>query len=1472
MKQANKLLFSLITHLRESLIMLLAIFSSLILLPAGTALANSQLLIDAVEFEQSNQLNVPFRSNTVPFNYTNGSVTFTTCQDQACTWAIDDAAQLVVTRPDGSQATRDFISDTKDKPAEIISNMFQAGTNSVTINLIDHFTPLRGLPRPLYLVSSSSATLPQPKPEVKQLSVSKKYIKHPYILYSKDPVNTYTGSYSYSKTDVSVAGRGPVPVFSRVYDSGDTLTGPFGPGWTHSYAIQLVRPDETTNDIVLIGKEGRADRFVYNNGNYSAPEGVYTSLVKNNNNTYTVMHKDLTTWSFDETGKLLRITDRFGNQSTLGYDGDGKLVSVSDPAGRGSLAINYDGAGRIISVADWIGRSVNYTYDTNGRLSTTTDREGKITIYTYDGASQRITTIKDARDNVVVTNTYDAQGRVATQKDARGLTTGQQTTFTYNTNADNTKTTIVTYPKTSSEPGWSFVEEDTYDSKGRVIKKVSKPVSNSAEWITHEYGYDANGNRTSFKDGLGNTTKYCYDVDYAGAAISASRGNQTRLIAPPPAYGSNLPVTLYKYDDKNNLIQTVSPKGVASGTSADCATNLTANLNSTYATDFAYDTETKTKLISTTNRYNEPGVGQKTVITKYEYSDPANPGLPTKMIAPRGNTGVTPDYSFATTNTYFNSGSKAGMLESVTIPSGAVTKYDYDAIGQQISMTDPKGNISGGIPAEHTWQYVYDNEDRILFTKAPAPVAGQAQLVTENRYDTVGNKTVVIDVNGQVTRYVYDERDSLKEAHQSPSTWTDPSVSPTDLIKSEYQYDNLGNLTRTIRAKGNSADEHTIDYVFDGLNRVTREIQYPSWPATTPTLVTIYTYDKNSNRTSLKDPLVKTTIYSYDALNRLTKITYNNSTTPNATYSYDSNGNRTKMVDGTGTTNYTYDELDRMLSVQSPGPKTIGYRYDLDGNRTKLIYPDNTAVAYTFDKTNRLESLVDWSNRKTSYEYFVDSMPKRVNNQMNGTSANYTYDNAGRLTQVWNKEGENTITQHTYQMDAAGNRTHTDEVLTNGYYAGPITSDRQGTIDYNYDKLYRLTKENRQLPIPQNDEILDYAYDPVGNRLSETITNLVAKRTDFTYDKADRIKTASGNIDEVYTVDANGNMTKRGSSGGDTFTYDQANRMYNALSYRYIYDGDGKRTKVLKVGLFTTTVNTYLYDVNQDLPVLLQDKDNKYVWGLDLLYTVNASNEPGVYHYDGLGSMRAITDVRTPDRPRIQMYEEYKAFGVEGYSNRTYNQPFKFTGEQKDEWPQAEYIYMRARYYDPAIGRFMTRDTVAGDTKEPLSLNRYTYVQNNPVNFTDPSGMIDAWQVSLGGARAVGGTAEVGIGIAVIAGTTLETAGVGAVVGTALFTHGTYEMSAGTADVITGWNDEKPETPNPVRAITSGFTTNENYLNTADITDFVLFSKMSKIGQLPKAYSWLNNAGAISDMGNLMDIYLGPLHDPRPVYAPKRNK
>jgi len=883
---------------------------------------------------------------------------------------------------------------------------------------------------------------------------------------SKDPVNTLTGSFSYSRTDVAFAGMGPVPAFVRAYNSGDNRSSSLGPVWTHNYQLRLVDPGDWSGALLLAGPQGRTDRYTRNaDGTYSPPVGVNTTLVKNPDDSFTATHKDRTVWAFDAAGRLTHIADRYGNNSILAYNGSGQLASVSDPAGRGTLSFSYDPAtGRLTSVSDWRSpaRSVQFEYDANGRLWKVTDREGETTSYGYDGTSSRLATITDANGHVAVTNHYNADGKVDWQKDARGLTTGQQTTFSYVTNGDGTKVTTVTYPSTSLDPAWNPQVIDYHDAQGRMVKRVSKPTSSITDDVVLEYGYDANSNLVWVKDGRGNVTDLCYDVDYAGAAIPGSRGNLTRRIDPAPGAGANRPVTLFKYDAWNNLVQVITPRGVASGQTVTASTDLSGSIDLDYATDMAYDAN-GLKLESVTQRYIDPEQGVQTAITRYEYTDASNPGLITKVIPPRGNTGPTPDYSYATTMAYFGSGSKAGMLQSTTDALGNVTVYDYDSVGRRIAMVDPNGNAAQGVPSEHTWEYGYDNEDRLRFSKAPAPTAGGSQLVTEYRYDPVGNRTVVIHANGQVTKYLYDERDSLKEVHQSPGDWTDPEATPTPMIVTEYQYDHAGNLTRVLRAKGDGSYERATDYQYDGLDRVHRETQYPDWPNTATTLLTQYGYDAAGNRTSLVDPLGQTTSFGYDNLNRLTGVSYSDGVTPNVSYGYDANGNRANMVDGTGTTTYSYDEMDRLTSVVSAGPKTVGYRYDLDGNRTKLIYPDGTAVSYSYDRGSRLESLLDWASRTVGYQYSPDGSLKGVTNP-NGTSASYSYDNALRLKEVWNQNGTQTIGRYGYSLDAVGNRTQLDESAGQG---GSGTAWNWGRNGQN--QLGDGTTTNRSEPVqPSN--------------------------------------------------------------------------------------------------------------------------------------------------------------------------------------------------------------------------------------------------------------------------------------------------------------------------------------------------------------------------------------------------------------------
>ncbi|MEK7214193.1 MAG: RHS repeat-associated core domain-containing protein, partial [Chloroflexota bacterium] len=216
--------------------------------------------------------------------------------------------------------------------------------------------------------------------------------------------------------------------------------------------------------------------------------------------------------------------------------------------------------------------------------------------------------------------------------------------------------------------------------------------------------------------------------------------------------------------------------------------------------------------------------------------------------------------------------------------------------------------------------------------------------------------------------------------------------------------------------------------------------------------------------------------------------------------------------------------------------------------------------------------------------------------------------------------------------------------------------------------------------------------------------------TNYSYDRADRI-TAAGAVS--YTVNANGNLVAKGT---DSFAYDQANRMKSATvggaTSTYAYNGDGVRHSKTVAAVTTTLVN----DVNRGLPVVLDDGTRKYVYGLGLAYAAEGSAVL-VYHTDGLGSVRATTDATGAVTNTYKTDE----FGVPVDTQGTSSQAYRYTGEPRDA--ESGLVYLRARMYDPSIGRFMGRDRVAGSVSRPSSLNRYSYVENDPIGRVDPSGL-----------------------------------------------------------------------------------------------------------------------------------------------------
>ena len=183
-----------------------------------------------------------------------------------------------------------------------------------------------------------------------------------------------------------------------------------------------------------------------------------------------------------------------------------------------------------------------------------------------------------------------------------------------------------------------------------------------------------------------------------------------------------------------------------------------------------------------------------------------------------------------------------------------------------------------------------------------------------------------------------------------------------------------------------------------------------------------------------------------------------------------------------------------------------------------------------------------------------------------------------------------------------------------------------------------------------------------------------------------------------------------------SYAYDHTNRLTQvtegSLTTQFAYNGDGIRTSKTVAGDTTE----YLLDLAATLPVVISDTQAVYLYGLDII--AQQQSERLYYVHDGLGSVRQLVDTTG----QIETNYAYDPFGVPLVGGDVYN-PYQFTGEAWDA--EVGLLYLRARYYQPEVGRFITKDPWVGDIWEPGTLNRYAYARNGPVNSTDPNGLQD---------------------------------------------------------------------------------------------------------------------------------------------------
>ncbi|MEU9974093.1 polymorphic toxin type 17 domain-containing protein [Streptomyces sp. NPDC051014] len=968
--------------------------------------------------------------------------------------------------------------------------------------------------------------------------------------------------------------------------------------------------------------------------------------------------------TFDARGNI--ATEQQGGV-TQSYDFDSLDRLTTYTNGRGfTISYEYEGDTDRVKTVQGPQGTTAYTYTADGQVETATAPGGGVTRYAYD-SNGLLSALTDP-DKGKTTYTYDAAGRLKSTTDPRGNVEG----------ADPEPYTTH-YEYDGAGRLWKVTDPEdhtttyTYDDNGNVktvtdaLDRVTAYEYNPANQLTKvtdpdskssTQEYDDRGNLTAQTDETGRRTTYGYDGAGRLSSTTTPRGNVDG--ADPSAY-----TTTYGYDDNGNLTDTVDPLGSLTTTEYDA-------LNRPYQVTDAMEHVTKTE-------YDENGNVTKVTdprgkATTYTYTDD---DLLKTQTDPRGK---TTHYDYDT----------ARNPSNVTTPSGAMTSWVYDDAGRMSTSTDPRGNVEGADPDLYTTHYDYDAAGNL--TKVTDPL-GHAESYG---YDALGRQNLTTDARTKSTSTAYDAIGRIKSV-----------TAPDDGVTS-YTYDTAGNVDTRV-----DDNQHTTHYTYDDAHRLKS--------VTDPLNRTVsYDYDADGNRKTVTNARGVTATTAYDALGEPTSTTYSDDT-PDVGIVYDAAGNRHEVTDGTGTRTLTYDEDDQLKTVSVPGSSSgFTYSYDDAGNLESRTLPDGLTTTYTYDDDGRRHT--DTTGGAT-ITYGYDAAGNLISSALpsaNGYTDTRTYDHAGLLASLTTADGDSTLASWTVQRDATGQPTQLDSVR-NGQAQPPQY--------YGYDDVGRLaswcTSATGTTDCPSGSAVVTYGYDKVGNR---TTMEKGGKTTTYSYDAADELTQATtGTVRQVYKYDADGNYTGNGSTAS-TVTYDANNQPIAATQagqhYTFVNDDQGNR---VSTRLGDDLVRTDTWDVSSGLPQLATSTDGSgnligdYTTDpQDRPQSIHTGDDVSYIHQDPFGS---ATELTGSDGTPQQQYS-YDPFGnVTATTDDATapDNPFGFAGQLNDQTLTGKQD-LRARTYDPAIGRFTSQDPY-DPGQETAYTQPYAYVENMPTSRTDPSGM-----------------------------------------------------------------------------------------------------------------------------------------------------
>lgn len=1070
-------------------------------------------------------------------------------------------------------------------------------------------------------VNASRQDLAISMPETKGFSVT--------TGYSLDPVNTATGNFIESETDLAFGGAAALAL-TRMYNSFTVEEGAFGHGWSSLAEAGLAIDDEKAS---LTLADGRVVVFPRLGDTWGQPVSDARWLTTLEDGSHRVTGNDGSWWAFAHSGRMTAYGNGPGTTVTLSHDDHGRLVGISHERGR---AITLTWAGERISAATTSdGRTASYTYDGEGHLLSVS-APGADRTYRWDAEAHLVTAVIDADGVVEAENTYDEQRRVVTQLTPHG----RHVRFSYLPG----RVTVIDDPDGSNANTWIA------DPWGRLVGVIDSDDNRQS------MSYDAHGNLVVVTERDGSTTIHEYD----------DRSRRTRTVLPT---GADL---RYAYDDADRVATVVA----GAPENPDAVTTYTYEGDERNPATIT-DPEGGVTRLAWARGLLSSVIGPTGVRVTFEHDEHGNLRGTTDA---DGNTArldydgagrvvaaITP-LGHRTTYVYDD----AGQLSHRTDPDGAVWTYEHTAAGRLSAVIDPLGgrtsiehgqngeatrttdplgrtllrsfddfgNVVGvTLPDGSSWKFVHDSLSRVVSATTPD---GGTWL---REYDVSGGLSQVSGPDGIAVSGSVDRGTGAVEVDEGDLTsklLLDPLGRPIRTEQADggetiYVYDRCGRVVEAIDAEG-------------GLTQVQRDAAGRAVAVRSPLgAVTRYEYDGRGQLSATVAPLGEVTRYEYDADRRVVRTVlpggdvalheYDVCGRPVATYHpgvgtaryrYDLAGRVVETKDWlNGTRRFGYDSAGQLVEATDGNGHTTRFEYDVNGRNVAVIDPRGGTIVREFDAMGRCVAETDQVGRTTRAGY--DAAGHQLWQEgPDGRRVSWTYDAAGRVTTV-SIDGvlqsetrhdvrarTQTVTDHT---DPSKPRTH---VLTWNRRNQLTARSRDGrSVTWEYDADLRRTA----MTTPDGNRT-QYSYDASGRLVS--MGHPIMGRVDLTRDPAGHVLMATAG-DRIESWDyTDGFVTGHTSTSQEGSSRTEIER-----------DADGRIAAILEDGRRTT----FEYDGAYQL-TLARSGERVSSWRYDECGRLVAETDAGStidYDYDAAGQLLAL--VRSEGGERRESRFTYDAVG-----------------------------------------------------------------------------------------------------------------------------------------------------------------------------------------------------------------------------------